>query len=109
MKNVYPKLVTDLMDRLEALKLFQLQVGFQNDLIAILIANYWPRTIRNPFSVDHQSFMEINLNLLLEKSMTVNGVAWVDNNDNNGITMQYKDSWSRTYTCAKCKLLLRYT
>ena len=39
MKNVYPKLVTDLMDRLEALKLFQLQVGFRNDYSQLLAKN----------------------------------------------------------------------
>ena len=65
-------------------------------------------------SVDHNSFMEINLYLTLEKSLTVKGVDLVNRNNEDGVTktitlpfdMQYKDSWSQTFTCAKCKLLL---
>ena len=65
-------------------------------------------------SVDHNSFMEINLYLTLEKSLTVKGVDLVNRNNEDGVTktitlpfdMQYKDSWSQTFTCAKCKLPL---
>lgn len=68
-------------------------------------------------SVDHNSFMEINLYLTLEKSLTVKGVDLVNRNNEDGVTktitlpfdMQYKDSWSQTFTCAKCKLPLDYS
>jgi len=52
--------------------------------------------------------MEINLYLTLEKSLTVKGVDLFNKNNDekiNSFDMKYKDSWSQTFTCAKCKLL----
>ena len=55
--------------------------------------------------------MEINLYLTLEKSLTVKGVDLFNTNNDetiNSFDMKYKDSWSQTFTCAKCKLLLHF-
>ena len=55
--------------------------------------------------------MEINLFLTLEKSLTVKGVDLFNTNNDetiNSFDMKYKDSWSQTFTCAKCKLLLHF-
>ena len=96
------------MVKLVVLKLFQLQAGLQIEArpLSINQASIW-----NPISVDHNSFMEINLYLTLEKSLTVNGVNLVGNDQTFSSTfdMQYKDSWSQTFTCAKCKFILNYT
>ena len=57
-------------------------------------------------TIDHNSFMEINLHLPLIKSVTLNQPFLSTNNSSTAdheMKLEYTQDWSQTYTCAKCK------